>query len=146
VPRLRPVPATSDRRPAVPVVDASSENGLSAPNKEPATTKNHLTEKLPYKSERTLGPDIDAGDPGMRVRRANHIGIGLARQVHVIGIPAGADIQALAQPVLCVAQGWSPIKNGLRRLRSSSWQAGVSGLSAQAVSGDSTLTRRPPTA
>ena len=25
VPRLRPVPATSDRRPAVPVVDASSE-------------------------------------------------------------------------------------------------------------------------
>src|SRR6516162_1005102 len=38
------------------------------------------------------------------------------------------------------------MKNGLRRLRSNSWQAGVSGLPAQAGSGDSTLMSRPPTA
>src|SRR6516225_5110796 len=30
----------------------------------------------------------------------------------------GADIQASAQPLICVAQGCSPMKNGLRRLRS----------------------------
>jgi len=33
-------------------------------------------------------PGIDAGDPGMRVRRANNIGIGLARQAHVVGVVA----------------------------------------------------------
>src|SRR6516164_6371381 len=38
------------------------------------------------------------------------------------------------------------MKNGLRRLRSSSRHAGVSGLPAQPVSGDSTLISRPPTA
>src|SRR6516165_8445902 len=38
------------------------------------------------------------------------------------------------------------MKNGLRRLRSSSRHAGVSGLPAQPVSGDSTLISRPLTA
>src|SRR6516162_7052302 len=38
------------------------------------------------------------------------------------------------------------MKNGLRRLRSISWQAGVSGSPAQASSVDSTLISRPPTA
>src|SRR5215510_8825969 len=35
VPRLRPVPATSDRRPAVPVVDASSEPRAKVRNDPP---------------------------------------------------------------------------------------------------------------
>ena len=45
-------------------------------------------------------PDIDAGNPRMRVRRANHIGIGLTRQVHVIGVLTGAGQKAgvLAAP------------------------------------------------
>jgi len=45
-------------------------------------------------------PDIDAENPGMRVRRANHIGIGLARQAHVVGVVAGTGQKArvLAPP------------------------------------------------
>ena len=45
-------------------------------------------------------PDIDAGDPRMRVRRAKQIGIGLARKVDVVGIVSGAGQQprVLAPP------------------------------------------------
>src|SRR5215469_4815093 len=41
----------------------------------------------------------------------------------------GAEIQASAQPLICVAQGCSPMKNGLRKLRSSSEHADVPGQS-----------------
>jgi len=44
--------------------------------------------------------DVDADDPRMRVRRADQLGIGLARQVHVIGVPARPSQKAhvLAPP------------------------------------------------
>jgi len=52
---------TPSARSANLIAGDGTRNGLSAPNKEPEQTKNHLTEKLPYKSgANSSQPKFDA--------------------------------------------------------------------------------------
>src|SRR5215831_2678601 len=53
--------------------------------------------------------------------------------------------QALAQPIVCVRPGVSPMKNGLSSSFQRASQAGAFGRGSQALSGKSTEMRLPPT-